>query len=252
MQVKLTSITSEPEKMIAYIARVSNPDNQENPDYAKLIKFLIKHKHYSPFEHAYMTVEIKTSRAIAAQILRHRSFTFQEFSQRYSEVTEFEPIELRKQATKNRQSSLEVFNPQVEDVNSFFFKYDTNGGMVTPKEDSDKVIELTLQKIKALYTHLINVGVAKETARMILPLTTQTTLYMTGSIRSWIHYIDLRTKDDVQKEHRDVAIQIKSLFDLYLPTVSAALHELKKEQEDKEYLYSLLVSGKLNIEDYNK
>src|SRR5687767_8253065 len=113
MQVKLITITPNAESLIAYIARVSNPSNQDNPDYVGLIRYLIKNKHWSPFEHAEMTVEIKTSRAIAAQLLRHRSFTFQEFSQRYSEATEFEPIQLRKQATKNRQSSLEIFDPEI-------------------------------------------------------------------------------------------------------------------------------------------
>lgn len=233
MQVKLTSITPEPEKMISYIARVSNPDNQSNPEYAKLIKFLIKNKHYSPFEHAYMTVEIKTSRAIAAQILRHRSFTFQEFSQRYSEVTDFEPVELRKQATKNRQSSLEVFNPQI-----------IQDGM-----NADEYIQSFLTYAKVVYGNLIHADVAKEVARMVLPLTTQTTLYMTGSIRSWIHYIDLRTKDDVQKEHREVALEIQKLFNLYLPTVAEALASIRKEQEDKDFLYSLLTGGYLKIDD---
>lgn len=242
MEVKLAAITENPERFIAYIARVSNPDNQSNPDYAKLIKFLIKNKHFSPFEHASMTVEIKTSRAIAAQILRHRSFTFQEFSQRYSEVTEFEPIEIRKQAIKNRQSSLEVFNPTFL---TGFFTYapeDTEYKNMIPqvKSAEDLILEHQERTI-ALYKQLLEAGVAKEVARMVLPLNTQTTIYMTGTIRSWIHYIDLRTKDDVQKEHRDVAMHIKALFDVHLPTVSTALYSLQQEQEQKELLWSLLM-----------
>ncbi len=236
MNVKLVSITENPEKIIAYIARVSNPENQDNPDYVKLIKFLIKNKHYSPFEHASMTVEIKTSRAIAAQILRHRSFTFQEFSQRYSEATDFEPIELRKQATKNRQSSLELIDPAI-------VRFGESSAIASI------LIQDHLIATNRLYSELLQAGVAKEVARMILPLTTQTTLYMTGTIRSFMHYIELRTKDDVQKEHRDVAMHIKAIFDTQLPTVSAALYALQKEQEDKEFLYSLLTGGYLKIDN---
>lgn len=226
MNVKLETITPNAEAFIARIARVSNPANQDNPDYVKLIKFLIKNKHYSPFEHATMTVEIKTSRAIAAQILRHRSFTFQEFSQRYSEVTDFEPIEIRRQAIKNRQSSLEVFNPSIihhDDVYTF----------------ADSAVQEHLDNTTVLYNRLLHAGVAKEVARMILPLTTQTTLYMTGTIRSWIHYIELRTKDDVQKEHRDVAIQIESIFNGELPVIATALAQLANERDNKEYLWQL-------------
>lgn len=244
MNVKLISITPEPEKLISYVARVSNPQNQDNPDYVKLIKFLIRHKHWSPFEHAYMTLEIKTSRAIAAQMIRHRSFSWQEYSQRYSEATEFEPIELRKQATKNRQSSLEVFDPEINDVYSHFFSYDADWNMVAIKDKASIIIERSLSKVKALYDELIRVGVAKETARFILPLSTQTTLYMTGSLRSWIHYLALRTKDDVQKEHRDIALQIQSIFNSELPIIATALAELQNEQDDKDLLYKLLLEDK--------
>jgi thymidylate synthase (FAD) len=231
LEVRLETITNNAEAFIARIARVSNPANQDNPDYVKLIKFLIRNKHYSPFEHASMTVEIKTSRAIAAQILRHRSFTFQEFSQRYSEVTEFEPIELRKQATKNRQSSLEVFDPE----------------LIGMGKASD-VINVFISRANVLYKQLVASGVAKETARMILPLNTQTTLYMTGTIRSFIHYIELRTKEDVQKEHRDIALQIEGIFNGNLPVIATALAQLRNEQRDKDFLYSLLTSGYIKIE----
>ena len=226
MNVKLVNITENPEALISYIARVSNPENQSNPDYKKLVKYLIKNKHFSPFEHAFITFEIKTSRAIAAQILRHRSFTFQEFSQRYSEVTEFEPIEIRKQATKNRQSSLEVFDPEIRSG-------------TTSTDKASNVIMQHLIESRRRYEFLLEAGVAKEVARFILPATTQTTLYMSGSVRSWIHYIELRDTDHVQKEHRLIAQEIKGIFNQYLPTVAAALLELQKEHDDKELLYSL-------------
>ena len=208
MNVSLVSITqpfsdlNSAEEIIAYCARVSNPENQKNVETApRLLKFLIKHKHWSPFEMVDMTVEIKTSRAIAAQILRHRSFSFQEFSQRYSEVQSLEKLELRKQADKNRQSSSEAF------------------------EDSQlhtKVRE-HLAKSLSLYKSLIREGAAKESARMILPLTTETTMYMKGSVRSWIHYIDLRTKQNTQKEHREIAEECKNIFKHNFPTTSEAL-----------------------------
>ena len=208
MNVSLVSITqpfsdlNSAEEIIAYCARVSNPENQKNVETApRLLKFLIKHKHWSPFEMVDMTVEIKTSRAIAAQILRHRSFSFQEFSQRYSEAQSLEKLELRKQADKNRQSSSEAF------------------------EDSQlhtKVRE-HLAKGLSLYKSLIRGGAAKESARMILPLTTETTMYMKGSVRSWIHYIDLRTKQNTQKEHREIAEECKNIFKHNFPTTSEAL-----------------------------
>ena len=216
MQVNLVSITKpvdgtvvaaagggmDAEDLIAYCARVSNPNNQNNKTTApKLLKFLIKHKHWSPFELANMCVEIKTSRAIAAQILRHRSFSFQEFSQRYSEATEMEPLELRAPAEKNRQSSSEVM---------------TN-------KDLNTMANLMMDSCKELYDDMIAGGVAKECARMVLPLGTQTTMYMNGSVRSWIHYINLRTEENTQKEHREVAEEIKKIFTKQFPNTSKAL-----------------------------
>ena len=224
MEVKLISVTqpqvSAPdrspmnaESIIAYCARVSNPSNQHNVKTApKLLRFLIKHKHWSPFELANMCVEIKTSRAIAAQILRHRSFSFQEFSQRYSEATEMEPLELRSPADKNRQSSSESI------------KDETLNTMANAFMDGSK----------ELYDHLIAGGVAKECARMILPLGTQTTMYMNGTVRSWIHYINLRTEENTQKEHRNVANAVKNIFIEQFPNVSEALgwkpHEWTEEE----------------------
>ena len=214
MNVKLISITQpqsqgvhnpapkNAEDLIAFCARVSNPKNQMNAATApKLLGFLIKHKHWSPFELASMCVEIKTSRAIAAQILRHRSFSFQEFSQRYSEATGMEPLELRSPAEKNRQSSADVIN----DPN---LRIKANKIMV---------------KAKKVYDELIEAGVAKECARAVLPLGTQTTMYMNGTVRSWIHYILLRTEENTQKEHRDVANAIKAIFIEQFPNVSKAL-----------------------------
>lgn len=208
MNVSLVSITQpfsdldSAEDIIAYCARVSNPENQKNVETApRLLKFLIKHGHWSPFEMVDMTVEIKTSRAIAAQILRHRSFSFQEFSQRYSEAQSLEKLELRKQADKNRQSSSEAF------------------------EDSQlhtKVRE-HLAKSLSLYKSLIRKGAAKESARMILPLTTETTMYTKGSVRSWIHYINLRTEQNTQKEHREIAEECKNIFKQNFPATSEAL-----------------------------
>ncbi len=209
MEVKLISIT-EPnilssgsaEELIAYCARVSNPSNQDNKQTApRLLKFLIKHKHWSPFEMVDMTVEIKTSRAIAAQILRHRSFSFQEFSQRYSQATDIEPIELRKQAESNRQSSEDVIDEPV--INN--------------------VVKHSIDTALMTYEKLITQGVAKEQARMVLPLATQTTMYMKGSIRSWVHYIDLRTEQNTQKEHRLIAEECKNILVANLPTVAEAL-----------------------------
>jgi thymidylate synthase (FAD) len=191
------------EDIIAYCARVSNPKNQMNTKTApKLIAFLIKHKHWSPFELASMCVEIKTSRAIAAQILRHRSFSFQEFSQRYSEANEIEPIELREPAEKNRQSSSKPFDKRNE--------------LYT-------LANKTMENSMKAYNNLIEAGVAKECARAVLPLGTQTTMYMNGTVRSWVHYIDLRTEENTQKEHRDIANKIKEIFIGQFPNVSQAL-----------------------------
>ena len=214
MSVKLVSITHPsleqemtPEEIIVYIARVSNPSNQMNMETApKLINYLIKHKHWSPFEFVDMTVEIVTRRSIAAQILRHKSFSFQEFSQRYSSATNVQSIELRKQAEKNRQSSAEPYNPD----------------WVAGVKLSD-IVNGHFQATLNLYNQMLDAGIAREVARDILPLATETTLYMKGSIRSWIHYLELRTKEDTQKEHRDIADDIKNIFTQNFPNVSEAI-----------------------------
>jgi thymidylate synthase (FAD) len=210
MKTKLISITKpeiegieSAEDLISYCARVSNPSNQMNTETApKLLAYLIKHKHWSPFEMASMTVEIKTSRAIAAQILRHRSFSFQEFSQRYSTATELEDIEWRMQGKTNRQvGDLEVDLSEVP--------------AELVKNAQDKCLEA--------YNYLVGIGVAKECARMVLPLNTTTTIYMNGTVRSWIHYLEIRCKDDTQKEHRDIANSIRTIFTKSFPQISAAL-----------------------------
>lgn len=221
MQVKLVSTTQPilqlkrqgiktPEDLIVYCARVSNPSNQFNNETApKLTAYLIKHKHWSPFEMVDMTVEIKTSRAIAAQILRHRSFSFQEFSQRYSEATDLEPIEWRLQGATNRQVGDE--------------KFELEG------ELNDAIDEFLGASIE-VYDHLIKNGIAKECARMVLPLCTETTMYMKGSIRSWIHYIQIRAAQETQKEHREIAEKIKSIFISKFPNISQALGWEKTNQ----------------------
>ena len=210
MKVKLIAVTQPsldqaitPEQFIVYIARVSNPTNQLNHETgSKLLKYLIKHKHWSPFEHVSCTFEIETSRAIAAQILRHRSFTFQEFSQRYAQVNEIENIEWRKQGKTNRQVGDEV---------------------ITLPRHLEYAVDEVQRNTKALYDQLVNEGIAKESARMILPLSTRTTIYMTGSLRSWIHYLDLRCSVDTQKEHRDIALSIKTSLKQIFPDVFSAL-----------------------------
>ena len=192
-----------PEELIVYIARVSNPSNQMNMETApKLINYLIKHKHWSPFEFVDVTFEIVTRRSIAAQILRHKSFSFQEFSQRYSTATEVQPIELRKQGKTNRQSS-------EEPIPDFMLERD---------------VEQHFANSKMLYEKLIKAGVSRETARDVLPLSTETTMYMKGSVRSWIHYLELRCSPDTQKEHRQIADGIKSIFVNQFPNISEALN----------------------------
>jgi len=211
--IKLISLTQPnieglktAEDLISYCARVSNPSNQLNTETApKLLKYLITHKHWSPYEMVNMCIEIKTSRAIAAQILRHRSFSFQEFSQRYSQSTSFEDIEWRMQGKTNRQ----VGDDEVD---------------LSPELKDE--VDTTLATCKGLYDKLIEKGLAKECARMILPLTTTTTLYMTGNIRSWIFYLELRTKEDTQKEHRIIAEEIKKIFVKEFPATSCALNWL--------------------------
>ena len=223
MNVKLVSITHPslekemtPEEFVVYIARVSNPSNQMNVETApRLIKYLIKHKHWSPFEFVDMTVEIVTRRSIAAQILRHKSFSFQEFSQRYSSATSVQEVELRKQADKNRQSSAESFDPII------FKTSDDNWSDNT--QYASKAVSEFLQASMNLYAELIDAGVAREVARDVLPLATETTMYMKGSLRSWIHYLELRTAEDTQKEHRDIANGIKQLFIENFPNISEAL-----------------------------
>ena len=207
MNVQLVSITPDAEKTMAYIARVSNPSNQDNEKYAGLLKYCIKHNHWSVFEQSSMSLEIETTRAIAAQILRHRSFTFQEFSQRYAASTALGKIdlpELRRQDTKNRQNSTDDLDPEIVD------KFERQ--MIT-----------LFSSAKSLYTQMLDTGVAKECARMVLPLCTPTRIYMTGSCRSWIHYINLRSAHGTQKEHMEIAEACRKVFTEQFPSVSEAL-----------------------------
>ena len=207
MTVKLVSITPDAEKMMAYIARVSNPSNQDNEKYAGLLKYCIKHNHWSVFEQSTMTLEIETTRAIAAQILRHRSFTFQEFSQRYAKSNELGKIELpdlRRQDLKNRQNSTDDLDP--------FVRQKIEAQMIT-----------LFNSAQSLYNQMIEEGVAKECARMVLPLCTPTRIYMTGSCRSWIHYINLRSAHGTQKEHMVIAEACRKVFTEQFPSVSEAL-----------------------------
>jgi len=207
MKVKLVSITPDAEATMAYIARVSNPSNQENEKYAGLLKYCIKHNHWSVFEQATMTLEIETTRAIAAQILRQRSFTFQEFSQRYAKSTELGNIpipEFRRQDTKNRQNSIDDLDPFVS-------------------QKLEMQTKTLFDSAIALYQQMIEEGVAKECARMVLPLATPTKLYMTGSCRSWIHYINLRSAHGTQKEHMKIAKECACVFAGQFPSVAEAL-----------------------------
>ena len=208
MTVSLISVTPDAEKHMAYCARVSNPNNQDNEKFSGLLKYCIKHQHWSIFEQAYMTVEIETTRAIAAQILRHRSFTFQEFSQRYADSSLLGPKiplpELRRQDTKNRQNS-------IDDLDAF--------------DVQNMEIQMTtlFDSAMALYQQMLERGVAKECARNVLPLCTPTKIYMTGSVRSWVHYIDLRSAHGTQKEHMIVAEGVRDVFKEQFPVVSEAL-----------------------------
>ena len=207
MKVNFVNITAEPEYTMSYIARVSNPNNQKNEDYAGLLKYCIKHEHWSVFEQSFMTLEIETSRGLAAQILRHRSFTFQEFSQRYADsnlLGEIELPELRRQDVKNRQNSIDDLEPAIS-------------------EKLQKQMITLFSSSLALYNQMLEFGVAKECARFVLPLATPTRLYMSGSCRSWIHYINLRSAHGTQKEHMDIANACKEVFMENYPTVSAAL-----------------------------
>ena len=211
MKVSFVNITANPEQTMAYIARVSNPNNQDNENYAGLLRYCIKHQHWSVFEQSSMTLEIETTRGLAAQVLRHRSFTFQEFSQRYADsnlLGEIELPELRRQDTKNRQNSIDDLDPAVV-------------------EKLEKQMNTLFSSSLALYNQMLESGVAKECARFVLPLATPTRLYMTGSCRSWIHYIQLRSAHGTQKEHMDIANACKSHFVQHYPTVAEALEWTK-------------------------
>ena len=206
--VRLVSITPEAEKMMGYVARVSNPNNQDNPKVSGLLSYCIKHNHWSVFEQAFMTLEIETNRGIAAQILRHRSFTFQEFSQRYADssmLTDKIPLfDLRRQDTKNRQNSIDDVDPFV-------------------KQELEIAIERHFDSAMDLYQHVLSVGIAKECSRFVLPLAIPTKIYMSGSVRSWMHYIDLRSAHGTQKEHMDIAQQCRDVFVKELPICAEAL-----------------------------
>ena len=208
MKVTKVSVTPDAEKLIGYIARVSNPKNQDNPEVAGLLRYCIKHGHWSIFEQASMTVEIETTRGIAAQILRHRSFTFQEFSQRYADTNlladEIPMFDLRHQDTKNRQNS-------------------TDDVPYNKKKDLEYKIAEHFVEAMDLYNELLGNGIAKECARFVLPLATPTRLYMTGTVRSWIHYIQLRGGHGTQKEHMDIAHAIEDIFIKEFPITSEAL-----------------------------
>ena len=208
MSVKLISVTPDAEKLMAYCARVSNPQGQSNENYAKLLKYCIDHQHWSIFEQAFMTLEINTTRGLAAQILRHRSFTFQEFSQRYADATllaeDIPMFELRRQDNKNRQNSIDDISDETK------VKWNTQ-------------IREHFSKAKAIYDGMIADGIAKECARFVLPLSTPTRLYMSGSARSFIHWIQLRSAHGTQKEHMLIAEEAKRIFSEQFPTVSEAL-----------------------------
>ena len=214
MKVKLISVTKPllniegmtAEDLVVYTARVSNPENQENFETSeRLLKYLIREKHWSPFEMVDMTVEIKTSRAIAQQIIRHRSFSIQEFSQRYSSSGSIEDLELRMQAKSNRQSSTEIINDEL-------------------KEKFESKIEKLFSDSFELYEEMLKSGISKESSRFILPLNTQTTLYIKGSIRSWIHYLQLRLHETTQKEHREIAEEIFNIFKEQFPTIGKMIN----------------------------
>ena len=208
MSVKLVSVTPDAEQTMAYVARVSNPNNQENPNYAKLLGYCIKHNHWSVFEQSFMTLEIETTRGLAAQILRHRSFTYQEFSQRYADsslLAETIPLpELRRQDTKNRQNSIDDIDPFVRQEFQIKMQRHFDEGM-------------------KLYQEMLDASIAKECARFVLPLACPTRIYMTGSVRSWIHYIDLRSANGTQKEHMDIALGAKEIFCEQFPAVAEAM-----------------------------
>ena len=206
--VQLITSAPDAEKSMAYIARVSNPKNQENNDFTKLIGYCIRNEHWSVFEQAYMTLQIETTRGIAAQILRHRSFTYQEFSQRYADSSMLSKViplpELRRQDDKNRQNSIDDLDPFVV-------------------QDFDLKMQRHFVEGMKLYKDMLDAGVAKECARFVLPLATPTKLYMTGSVRSWIHYINLRSAHGTQKEHMVIAENCRAIFNEQFPIVAEAL-----------------------------
>jgi thymidylate synthase (FAD) len=208
MKVSLIQVTPNPEETMAYVARVSNPNNQDNPNYAKLLGYCIKHGHWSVFEQAFMTLEIETTRGLAAQILRHRSFTYQEFSQRYADSSmlsnDIPLFDLRRQDTKNRQNSIDDIDPFV-------------------KQEFEIKIKKHFEDAMRLYKEMLDANIAKECSRFVLPLATPTRLYMSGSVRSWIHYINLRSANGTQKEHMDIANECKRIFTEQFPTVAEAL-----------------------------
>ena len=211
MNVKLVTVTPKAEETMGYVARVSNPKNQDNPKVAGLLIYCIKHGHWSVFEQAHMTVEIETTRGLAAQILRHRSFTYQEFSQRYADSSMLSKVipmpELRRQDDKNRQNSIDDLDPFVV-------------------QDFELKIQRHFVDGMKLYKDMLDAGVAKECARFVLPLATPTKLYMTGSVRSWIHYINLRSAHGTQKEHMDIAENCRTIFNEQFPIVAEALEWL--------------------------
>ena len=208
MSVKLVSVTPDAEQTMAYVARVSNPNNQETPNQATQLGQSIKQKHWSVFEQAFMTLEIHTTRGLAAQLLRHRSMTYQEFSQRYADsslLAEEIPLpELRRQDTKNRQNSIDDIDPFVRQEFQIKMKRHFDEGM-------------------KLYKEMLDASIAKECARFVLPLAVTTRIYMTGSVRSWIHYIELRSANGTQKEHMEIAEACRTVFTEQFPTVSEAL-----------------------------
>lgn len=210
MKVTLLNATPNAEEHIVEVARVSSSRKDKKSKPEGLLNYLIKHKHWSPFEHGHITFEIETSKAIGIQLIRHRSFSFQEFSQRYQDVNKFEdifePIEFRAQCEDNRQSSTEVVNPLL-----------SNGAF------ADKNIEIHFDRCHHLYNSLLEAGVAREQARMVLPLATKTKIHMTGSIRSWIHFLELRDDGHAQKEIQLVAKEIKKHFVNKFPVISNAL-----------------------------
>jgi thymidylate synthase (FAD) len=207
-KVTLVQATPNAEETMAYVARVSNPNNQDNPNYAKLLAYCIKHNHWSVFEQAFMTLEVQTTRGIAAQILRHRSFTYQEFSQRYADSSlladKIPMIDLRRQDTKNRQNS-------IDDIDDF------------TKQEFEIQIQRHFASAMDLYQAMLDKGIAKECARFVLPLAVPTKIYMTGSVRSWIHYITLRSANGTQKEHMEIAEACKKIFVEQFPTCAEAL-----------------------------